>query len=76
MSCDDCIVPLSKCDFLQMRADKCPLIEIVECKDCKHYITPYENIIDADGLCDNMQVLKDKNDYCSLGERRADDSNT
>ena len=74
MSCDDCIVPLSKCDFLQMRADKCPLIEIVECKDCKHYITPYENIIDADGLCDNMQVLKDKNDYCSLGERRDDEN--
>lgn len=52
----------------------CPLIEIVECKDCKHYITPYENIIDADGLCDNMQVLKDKNDYCSLGERRDDEN--
>ena len=23
MSCDDCIVPLSKCDYLQKRADYC-----------------------------------------------------
>lgn len=28
MSCDDCIVPLSKCDFLQRRADECPIVEI------------------------------------------------
>ena len=28
ISCDDCIVPLSKCDFLQKRADECPIIEI------------------------------------------------
>lgn len=28
ITCDDCIVPLSKCDFLQRRADDCPLIEI------------------------------------------------
>ena len=27
-TCDDCIVPLSKCDFLQKRTDDCPLIEI------------------------------------------------
>lgn len=30
ITCDDCIVPLSKCDFLQKRADDCPLIEIAE----------------------------------------------
>ena len=27
-TCDDCIVPLSKCDFLQKRAEGCPLVEI------------------------------------------------
>lgn len=35
-TCDDCIVPLSKCDFLQRRADKCPLIEID--KETEHHI--------------------------------------
>ena len=28
ISCDDCIVPLSKCDFLQKRSDECPIVEI------------------------------------------------
>ena len=51
----------------------CPLIDIVRCKDCKYFISPYENLIDADGLCDNMQVVMDKTDYCSHGERRTDD---
>ena len=26
-TCDDCIVPLSKCDYLQKRADDCPIID-------------------------------------------------
>lgn len=41
ISCDDCIVPLSKCDFLQRRADKCPLVEIP---------TPHGRLIDASEL--------------------------
>ena len=32
ITCDDCIVPLSKCDFLQRRADVCPLVEIDDYK--------------------------------------------
>ena len=28
LTCDECIVPLSRCDYLQGRAIKCPLIEI------------------------------------------------
>ena len=40
-TCDDCIVPLSKCDFLQRRADDCPLIEIP---------TPHGRLIDASEL--------------------------
>lgn len=41
ISCDDCIVPLSKCDFLQRRADECPIVEIP---------TPHGRLIDADAL--------------------------
>ena len=51
-------------------------LNLVRCKECKYFISPYENLIDADGLCDNMQVLEDKADFCSHGERRTNDSNT
>ena len=27
-TCDDCIVPSSKCDFLMKRSNNCPLIEV------------------------------------------------
>ena len=30
VTCDDCIVPMSKCDFLMKRSDECPLIELPE----------------------------------------------
>lgn len=40
-SCDDCIVPLSRCDFLQRRADECPIIEIP---------TPHGRLIDRDEI--------------------------
>lgn len=40
-TCDDCIVPLSKCDYLQKRADDCPIIEIP---------TPHGRLIDASEL--------------------------
>ena len=56
--------------YTVMRLKDCQLIDIVQCKDCKYFISPYENLIDADGLCDNMQVVMDKTDYCSHGERR------
>lgn len=41
MSCDDCIVPLSRCDFLQRRADECPIIKIP---------TPHGRLIDGDNI--------------------------
>ena len=41
MSCDDCIVPLSRCDFLQRRADECPIVEIP---------TPHGRLIDRDDI--------------------------
>lgn len=40
-TCDDCIVPLSKCDYLQKRADDCPLVEIP---------TPHGRLIDGDKI--------------------------
>ena len=49
----------------------CPLIEIVECKDCKYW---------TDDMSGNMWCehaiggLTEPTDFCSYGERRADDT--
>lgn len=49
------------------RHKDCPLIEIVECKDCKYW---------ADDMSGNMWCehaiggLTEANDFCSYGERR------
>lgn len=45
-TCDDCIVPLSKCDFLQRRADECPIVEIP---------TPHGRLIDKDELLSHLK---------------------
>lgn len=73
ISCDDCIVPLSKCDFLQVRADKCTLIEIVECKDCIHR-DPEDKKCDCGQMERQGCIFPVADDYfCKYGERRADE---
>lgn len=67
MSCDDCIVPLSKCDYLQRRADTCPLIEIVTCGECKYYHTEFG----VDECRWRTDESPNVDDFCSYGERRA-----
>ena len=70
-NCAECIVPLSKCDFLQRRADYCSLIEIVRCGECKW--------CDDKGkgralICTNPYIDMDIHPsyFCSYGERRID----
>ena len=66
-TCDDCIVPLSKCDYLQKRADECPLIEIdlVKCGECKYQYMCGHQI--------NRHGLTLKLTCCEYGERRKED---
>ena len=72
-TCDDCIVPLSKCDFLQVRADKCTLIEIVECKDCIHR-DPEDKKCDCGQMERQGCIFPVADDYfCKYGERRTDE---
>ena len=53
------------------RLDDCPLIEIVECKDCKYW---------TDDMSGNMWCehaiggLTEPTDFCSYGERRSDET--
>lgn len=47
--------------------------EIIRCKDCKWYERKYpwnDHIYE----CSYLEYPMDDNDYCSLGERREDDS--
>ena len=46
----------------------CPLIEIVECKDCKWFINEGSVTI-----CDTHEQYIEPTDFCSYGERRADE---
>ena len=43
--------------------------EIVRCKDCKWYLDE-----DQKGCCDLTYSIVEPNEYCSHGERRADDT--
>ena len=51
--------------------------EVVRCENCKYFIPDaeldkekYQNIIEADGYCDNCLRYTDKTDYCSSGRRK------
>lgn len=61
----------------KVTAEKKDLVEVVRCKDCKHF-TPkeklnpikYINPLEADGLCENSDKYIDSDDYCSYGVRK------
>lgn len=49
----------------------CPLIEIVQCKDCKWWDRDYKT--ESKGLCErNICGFTEPTDFCSFGERRTE----
>ena len=56
------------------RADDCPLVEIVTCKDCKQWKDSdgvYRRGLGAESKCHiNIKKVFDGNFYCADGERR------
>lgn len=52
---------IARADVDLKRADDCPLVEIVTCKDCKH---------NKNGVCPNYRRFVEDNFYCADGERR------
>lgn len=62
-----CSLTGKRLDNIRIRQDDCPLIETVECKDCKHYqreecrLDPF------------WEKNTEPTDFCSRGERRADE---
>lgn len=47
-------------------------VEVVRCKDCKHYIV--EGIATQYGWCHEYKHSVDEDDYCSYGERKGGDT--
>lgn len=57
-----CSINLKDIDFNESeRAEHCPLVEIVTCKDCKN---------NKNGVCPNYRHFVDDDFYCADGERR------
>lgn len=56
------------------RLPLCPLIEIVRCGECKWYNPWHANYTNIDGnYCRNINRPMKPTDFCSYGERRADE---
>jgi hypothetical protein len=54
----------------QTKPEWCPIIEIIQCKDCKWYVYSEE----AFGhVCYFNSSYRRENDYCSDGERKTGD---
>ena len=67
-----CMVTDTECaNGNEKRADSCPLIEIVTCKECEWWDCETSG-------CDRTHPLAPfrDDDFCSYGERRNDESNT
>lgn len=73
--CDDCGKPfeVKATGFFcpeccrKRSADRLDIVEVVRCKDCKHY-TPVEG---GKPLCALRSIAVGQDDFCSYGERRA-----
>lgn len=66
---EDEIKERSKADFLKLCEDEKDVVEVVRCKDCKHFmfssLLGYYICIKDEGMCE-----PDPDDFCSMGERR------
>lgn len=68
------IIGETKVDMTEERAKNCPLVEIVTCKNCKHWKDSdglYRRGIGAESKCPiNIKEVFEGNFYCKDGERR------
>ena len=57
----------NNCECFALASD---VVEVVRCKDCKHYRAYEPPIEDFDGWCSVNENEYDKDFYCQYGERR------
>ena len=48
-------------------------MEVVRCKDCKHWLHDFPGCTDAIGRCEWANYMVGCNGYCVYGERKTDD---
>lgn len=48
-------------------------VDVVRCKDCKHYWLPQGFCVHERHDCQTLAVWQNDCDFCSYGERRVDD---
>ena len=77
-NCTECLEFKDDCDYYwdyycthKSRPNDCPLIEIIICKECKHWERDEECKIDS-----FWEKFTKLTDFCSYGERRTDEHNT
>ena len=52
---------------------KADLVEVVRCKDCKHFV-PFDEPYNKAGMCDRKMLgLIPEDGFCSYGERKDHD---
>lgn len=67
-TCDMC--PIEGCEYINGKFT-CPLIEIVQCKECRYWDESVKGHINVgDHLCRRRLRWTMKIDFCSDGERR------
>ncbi len=64
--------------YSQLEIDTAPSIDIVRCKECKHYAEHNELYINEPTTCVKHSVIGhyvvvNPDDFCSYGERKSDD---
>ena len=68
-----CSLTGKRLDDIRIRQDDCPLIEIVRCKDCKHYDTESRTFPCCTDIFGAVRYME-ADGFCSKGERRADEN--
>lgn len=64
-----CSLKVISLDNLFFMIAKAPTIDIVYCKECKHWVSDGGAIM----FCENTDLPTNKGDYCSYGERNIND---
>lgn len=79
ISRDDCAKQVNRClvsDALEYASDflSADVVEVVRCKDCKHWQTENKPNSKSDyRLCEYYRGYKAPDGFCDLGERRDND---
>lgn len=71
--CDKRVEGWNECiEYLQKCCTHVPVVEVVQCKDCKHWGTGYGGETEHVKVCEFANYMVGANGYCVYGERKMD----